>query len=130
MQGAENLKRSLVLISYFIIMKDKGFTLIELLVVIAIIGILASIVIVSLGGAQDQAKDARITSEMGQLRSKMELIKNEGDGTYSGLDSYCGTAGSYDELNALCNDIAGNCDGCSGFSDGPDIQVKSDGSKY
>ncbi len=38
---------------------NKGFTLIELLVVIAIIGVLASIVLVNLSGAQNKAKTAK-----------------------------------------------------------------------
>ena len=62
----------------------KGFTLIELLVVIAIIGILSGTVIVSMSGAQDSAKDARITSAMSQLRSAAEIFKLSSD-TYVGF---------------------------------------------
>jgi prepilin-type N-terminal cleavage/methylation domain-containing protein len=40
-------------------MKNKAFTLIELLVVIAIIGVLASIVLVNLSGAQEKARIAK-----------------------------------------------------------------------
>lgn len=57
------------------IKNKKGFTLIELLVVIAIIGILSGTVIVSMSGAQNSAKDARIRAGMDQLRSAAEIFR-------------------------------------------------------
>jgi prepilin-type N-terminal cleavage/methylation domain-containing protein len=54
-----------------------GFTLVELLVVIAIIGLLSSIVLVSLGGARQKARDAKGQSELRQIITAFELKYNE-----------------------------------------------------
>jgi len=79
--------------------KQGGFTLIELLVVIAIIGILASIVLVSLGGARDRAKDARITADLNQIRTIGEMIFSS-DGNYAAVNTNV-------DINTLMVDING-----------------------
>lgn len=63
-------------------MKKKGFTLIELLVVIAIIGLLSSVVLVSLGGARSKARDARRTSDIRQVATAQTMVYSDNN-TYT-----------------------------------------------
>ncbi len=61
---------------------EKGFTLIELLVVIAIIGILATIVLVSLNSARSKARDSRRVSDLRQIALALELYYDDNSAAY------------------------------------------------
>ena len=60
----------------------NGFTLIELLVVIAIIGLLASIVLVSMGSARKRARDARRQADIRQIGTAMEFYYSDNSDKY------------------------------------------------
>ncbi len=62
----------------------KGFTLIELLVVIAIIGILATVVLSSLGSARTGANDAKTKAQISGARAQAEIFASGNNGSYDG----------------------------------------------
>ena len=78
--------------------KNKAFTLIELLVVISIIGLLASIVLISLRGVRAKAKDARRLSDMSQIVLALEMYYD----TYGQFpdNAQDGVCGDWDDSSA------------------------------
>ena len=63
--------------------KNKGFTLIELLMVIAIIGILASVILISLNISRSKGANAAVKSNLQSVRSQAELIYDQNGASYA-----------------------------------------------
>lgn len=75
--------------------KGQGFTLIELLVVIAIIGLLASVVLVSLNSARSKARDTKRRADLNQVAKALELYYDTNNAYPSTGGSWWGTCATY-----------------------------------
>ena len=64
------------------IKRRKGFMLLELIIVVAIIGILAAVAIPNLVGMTDEAKVAKIQSDLSTIGTAMEVYHVKKGGTY------------------------------------------------
>jgi prepilin-type N-terminal cleavage/methylation domain-containing protein len=71
----------------------KGFTLIELLVVVAIIGLITSIVLVSLEDARAKSRDSKRLQTVKQYTNALELYAGDNGGLYPEALSACLGAG-------------------------------------
>ncbi len=76
----------------------SGFTLIELLVVIAIIGILSSVVLVSLNVARGKGADAKVKAQLANARASAEI--------------YFDKNGYYNDTVTVGGDVDGTILGC------------------
>ena len=99
----------------FIKLKNKrAFTLIEILISIAVIGVLTTLVLASLSGSRERARDTRRKQDLQQMRAALEVYYNTngqyplevncaGNGTYSNCDPDTG----WPESNPLWTELVG-----------------------
>jgi len=85
----------------------KGFTLIEVLIVVAIIGILATIVTVSLREASDRGRNTKIIAGVVQTRKIAEDTYLQKANGYLSLCDGSGGPGSNVDLQTIEADVGG-----------------------
>src|SRR5262245_56819852 len=70
---------------------SKGFTLIELLVVISIIGVLSSVVLMSVKSAKTKAQASRLLVDEHQMQNQFDIIRDQKNDILANItDLYCG----------------------------------------
>jgi prepilin-type N-terminal cleavage/methylation domain-containing protein len=84
--------------------KVKGFTLVELMVSIAIMGIMASLILVSISSARGNARDARRTAELGAVSRVLEIYYIE-KGVYPDCNGNCSAVGGGDIYGVNFNNM-------------------------
>ncbi|MDD4409456.1 MAG: type II secretion system protein [Candidatus Pacebacteria bacterium] len=106
--------------------KQQSFTLIELLVVIAIVGILAAIIVVSMGGAQDSARDAIRKTDVNQI-SKAVMIYRTNNPEVALPEETC-TIGV--DCSAMAIAVLGNASALTDPSSAKHYTFSSDGNDF
>ena len=96
---------------------SKGFTLIEMLIVITIIALLASLILVGMGGARAKTRDARRIADLHNVMNALELY-------YSSKSYYPQSIASWSDLET---ELIGAGIGVSRIPNDP---LSSTGSNY
>ena len=91
--------------------RNLGFTLIEVLVVIAIIGILAGVIVASLGDARQGGQDSAIKQGMSSVRNDSAIFYNDNNFSYDDFCIYAATVPKLDSLkisSSAANAVSSN----------------------
>jgi len=82
-----------------------GFTLIEMLIVIIILGILAMVIIPQISVSTDDAKVSTLKTNLGGIRSAIEMYYAQHNQTYPGVNAAGGTYGDAGSVLAFTNQL-------------------------